>query len=70
MTSLMRNNVFFGQKLNLQTCRENLNNFKKKLKLLTTIKEGEKLGKVIKVTEKKDISENLFNTMLLVVNII
>lgn len=61
MTSLMRNNVFFGQKLNLQTCRENLNNFKEKLKLLTTIKEGEKLGKVIKVTEKKDISDNLFN---------
>tara|TARA_B100000963_G_scaffold362057_1_gene402876 strand:+ start:1978 stop:2622 length:645 start_codon:yes stop_codon:yes gene_type:complete len=61
MSSIMKNQVLLGQKVSLQTCRENLNNFKEKLKLLTIIKEGDKLGKIVKVTEKKDISENLFN---------
>lgn len=61
MSSIMKNQVLLGQKVSLQRCRENLNNFKEKLKLLTIIKEGDKLGKIIKVTEKKDISENLFN---------
>lgn len=60
MSTIMKNNILLGQRVSLQTCRENLNNFKEKLKLLTTIKEGDKLGKIQKVT-KKDISKNIFN---------
>ena len=52
----MKNQVLLGQKVSLQRCRENLNNFKEKLKLLTIIKEGDKLGKIIKYCEKCELS--------------